>query len=1229
MIVSMEQDTVGGDDSDEVPVAVAVRVCPPPPVTNPFTQPQISVQVNTLTNQLYLGQDRQFSFDCLYGANSSQDEVFTSSVEPLLTPLLDGYNVAVIMYGAAGTGKTFTLVGPGLTPALDEESFGVIPRLVRSLFQELGGQSDTLSVVTVSYVEVHNEEVRDLLSDSLNTLHLESQDPLTNIQCEEVSEVLACLELGQSLHTGPGLGLDPGSHTVLTLSVTQQSGLLYKHSQLQFVDLAASDRLTAPSGAINLGLLSLGNVVSALGDPRRNVSYVPYSDSLLTRLLAPTLGGNCLTLLICCISSLSQDSEESLNSLLLSCRAANIKNSPQPNIVRRELLGPEPRRNSTASQQTYNTAYLSHQARHPLTPLSSSPLSFKSGAAPLDLYLPQNTADALHSHISPRQNSGEPFNYQMSPRQNTVESFNSHMTPRQNYQETFNSHMSPRQNSGEAFNSHMSPMLGNQGHIILNTNSIGTNLSPARPVSHNFYQDGIIDENSEEMLKLQFAASQYKALVSSAGDLLRSISLSEEVNMTEKKEIESWICKKEESEHAIKKSGDAEKVLDKIVEESEEDTEGSSQRTDQASLPSLDVVESVEEFDSECSDTSDIETRLEVVDLQFRQQTDSLVANAEVEFWHLMKEERPAKRQLQSISEEEFEAPAAVMSHSSKPDIASQIRKLSAETETQKSRVELADLDVGRLKVELEDLKTVIKSKEEYIKDLLTTGQQSEQAKVKLEEKLRSLEFVSQRTQRELMSAQMVLKDLESKSGNSLLESEYRSKVTRYRTEIEELQKKVKKTEAILILTQPEQGRIVELQENLSMLKDQHEKLQGKLVQEENRKQELESALFRDQEIINQLQQKLQHQEKLLKESIEASRDLNAKKQWLKREEERIAVMERAAKQLEDSLLERERQVKVRENRIQETSFGPDTSNTDVNLEMVNLTQSEAGHDKVRKEVDDLRMIRDILVMERQKLDDKLTDQNSLSQTEERKMVEIDESIEALDSAIEYKNEIICYKNVRYDETYDGDDVLMKRLVKLNVQETRALLHRYFMRVLDLRMEGKKMETHLEVVEEQYNDLGKYARSLGHSLQRTKLECERRLVAQERDHRAKINLMVQQLGEDKTDTKRIEKERREKEQYKKMYKELKRSQENENSRPVNSIQQQEEADMETSRSGSVMSNIQPSHVNAFFRRAAKLQKKMGDTPKPTVTREHRKLIIENPLSANNSIEKKPSSHRRK
>ena len=66
------------------------------------------------------------------------------------------------------------------------------------------------------------------------------------------------------------------------------------------------------------------------------------------------------------------------------------------------------------------------------------------------------------------------------------------------------------------------------------------------------------------------------------------------------------------------------------------------------------------------------------------------------------------------------------------------------------------------------------------------------------------------------------------------------------------------------------------------------------------------------------------------------------------------------------------------------------------------------------------------------------------------------------------------------------------------------MLHRYFVRVLDLRMEGRRMEVHLEEVEEQYTDLSKYVRNLAHSVQRAKLDGERKLLAQQREHQVMI-----------------------------------------------------------------------------------------------------------------------------
>lgn len=66
---------------------------------------------------------------------------------------------------------------------------------------------------------------------------------------------------------------------------------------------------------INTGLLALGNVISALGDPKKKSSHIPYRDSKITRLLKDSLGGNSKTLMICCISPAARDFDETLNAL--------------------------------------------------------------------------------------------------------------------------------------------------------------------------------------------------------------------------------------------------------------------------------------------------------------------------------------------------------------------------------------------------------------------------------------------------------------------------------------------------------------------------------------------------------------------------------------------------------------------------------------------------------------------------------------------------------------------------------------------------------------------------------------------------------------------------------------------------------------------------------------------------------------------------------------------------
>merc|ERR1719394_176310 len=287
--------------------------------------------------------------------------------------------------------------------------------------------------------------------------------------------------------------------------------------------------------------------------------------------------------------------------------------------------------------------------------------------------------------------------------------------------------------------------------------------------------------------------------------------------------------------------------------------------------------------------------------------------------------------------------------------------------------------------------------------------------------------------------------------------------------------------------------RVMELQEQLKVLLEQHQRLQERLSEEQERKRTLQEAVKRDQTVIVELEVKLKEQEEKLQESLSASRDLQERKERMQQEEDRLGQLGAATERLRASLKERERQLAAREGqecKFVETSF----IGSGFNMKTPHLES------KKRAEIQDLRVIRDQLVRERQELDDKLHDQKCLNSDEERRMIELDESVEAIDGAIEYKNDVICGKNVEYDSTYRGDDILMQRLVKLEVAETRAMLHRYFVKVLDLRMEGKWMEDNFKEVEEQYADPGKCTRDLHHSLQRSKLDCERRLLAQQREY---------------------------------------------------------------------------------------------------------------------------------
>lgn len=278
-------------------------------------------------------------------------------------------------------------MGEGTTTAMmQEEHQGVLPRAIRSIFQRLERQQEESTVgkssvtsnetpcgtyeydVRVQFLEIYGEEIRDLLNPhsssgtKLSVRDVGNEEPevvgATMHKVESAEEALLCLTSGMVRRVTASTAMNEGSsrsHAILSMVVTQSTPMnadptkqqtssehvQSKTSRFNFVDLAGSERQkrTQATGQrlkeginINQGLLVLGNVISALGDPKKRGSFVPYRDSKLTRLLKGSLGGNHKTLMIACVSPSSSNMEETLNCLRYANRAKNIQNHAIVNL---------------------------------------------------------------------------------------------------------------------------------------------------------------------------------------------------------------------------------------------------------------------------------------------------------------------------------------------------------------------------------------------------------------------------------------------------------------------------------------------------------------------------------------------------------------------------------------------------------------------------------------------------------------------------------------------------------------------------------------------------------------------------------------------------------------------------------------------------------------------------------------------------------------------------------
>ncbi|KAJ3318008.1 Kinesin-like protein kif9 [Boothiomyces sp. JEL0866] len=296
-----------------------------------------------------------FKFDKILH-NASQETMYEECGVPVIKSVLNGYNATVLAYGQTGAGKTFTMTGA----SENYKHRGIIPRAITHLFREIDDQVNLAFTVRISYMEIYNEQIIDLLA-TLNEENTVTGDMLTVVEDKNNSTHVKGLTVKIANNEEEALNLlfegetnrsiaehqlnrnSSRSHCIFTIHVESRSRVESSEkvltAKLNLVDLAGSERLskTETKGItlkeamyINRSLTYLEQVIIALADKKRD--HIPFRQSKMTHVLRDALGGNCNTLMIANIWGQKEHIEETISTLRFATRMMCVSLSPEVNI---------------------------------------------------------------------------------------------------------------------------------------------------------------------------------------------------------------------------------------------------------------------------------------------------------------------------------------------------------------------------------------------------------------------------------------------------------------------------------------------------------------------------------------------------------------------------------------------------------------------------------------------------------------------------------------------------------------------------------------------------------------------------------------------------------------------------------------------------------------------------------------------------------------------------------
>ncbi|XP_073908386.1 kinesin-like protein KIF27 isoform X3 [Castor canadensis] len=1146
---------------EEIPVKVAVRIRPLL-CKEVLHNHQVCVRVIPNTQQIIIGRDRVFTFDFVFGKNSTQDEVYNTCIKPLVLSLIEGYNATVFAYGQTGSGKTYT-IGGGHIASVAEGQKGIIPRAIQEIFQSITENPSIDFNIKVSYIEVYKEDLRDLLEleTSMKDLHIREDGKGNTVivgakEChvETVDEVMSLLEVGNAArHTGTTQMNEHSSrsHAIFTISICQieknteaaEDELWYSHRQIvskfHFVDLSGSERVTKTGNTserfkesiqINSGLLALGNVISALGHPRRKSSHIPYRDAKITRLLKDSLGGRAKTVMITCVSPSSSDFDESLNSLKYANRARNIRNKPTLNF------SPESDR---MDEMEFEIKLLRQALQSQQASISRTSQIHQEGAPG------KNRIHSLEEQVAQLQEECQGY-------QNCVEeaftflvdlkdSVRLNQKQQHKLQEWFNMTQKVRKAVLTSFRGIQGIENLEEGPQHITVLQLKRKLKKYQN-EKIIEQQLLVDQLNEELTKLNL--SMTSSAKENCGD-------EPDARIPEKRPYTVPFDTHFGYYIHIPARQDSRKVYSSPP------------------MYSLDKVFAGFRTRSQML-LGHIEEEDEVLHCQFSGNSDD------------EESEGQEKSRISCTSRSWIKKPGSVCSlvelndtqdGSQKSSLGNEDLKIECLREGRESNLQKlrnSELILNEAKQKMRELKINIKMKEDLIKELIKTGNDAKSISRQYSLKVTKLEHEAEQAKVELTETEKQLQELENKDLSDValkvkLQKEFRKKMDAAKLRIQVLQKKQQDSKKLASLSIQNEKRASELQQNVNRMKHQKIQLQKRLQEENEKKKELDAEIKRDQQKIKELQLKTEQEEglKLKAEDLHAFnlkrrkspfrnvdqlQKLDEQKKWLDEEVEKVLSQRQELEELEEDLKKREAIVAKKEALLQEKNHlenkklrSSQALNTDslkistrLNLLEQELSEKSVQLDsstteekiKISEQIQALQKEKDQLQRQRNSVDEKLKNGRVLSPEEEHMLFQLEEGIEALEAAIEYKNETIqsrqnllraSFQNLPHSEAN-----VLEKLICLTPVEIRAILFRYFNKVVNLREAERKQQLQNEEIQMKVLERDNMVHELKSALEHLKSQCDSRLILQQKEHEQKMQLLLhhfkEQDGEGITET---------------------------------------------------------------------------------------------------------------